>query len=295
MKIIITGMSGFVGQWLKAECEQHGHIVKGVSFRNIDFTNKDELYCAFVDFEPDVIFHLAAQSSPHISWKEPYSTILDNIVSAVNIMALTEELGCKLVIAGSAEVYETQLTPLSESSELKPRNPYGASKLLIDHMVRIIGSDRKINVTLLRLFNHIGPKQSENFVVSTFAKQLAEIKLGIKDPVISVGNLTAKRDMLDVRDAVRAYLLVAEREEFGEFYNVCSGKSYEISDILNRLIDISGLQVEVVEDPNRMRPSDIPIFVGSYNKINEIGWTPTHSINDTLKDTYEWWLSELGR
>jgi GDP-4-dehydro-6-deoxy-D-mannose reductase len=167
--------------------------------------------------------------------------------------------------------------------------------LTIDYLVRQVAINRQINVTLLRLFNSIGPEQNESFVVSSFAKQLALIKLEKQDPVIYVGNLEASRDFMDVRDAVRAMFMVAHSEEFGEYYNVCAGKAYKIYDVLNLLISISGLKVDVVNDPERMRPSDVPIFVGDYSKINKkYGWQPMIPLEQSLSDTYQYWLEVLN-
>lgn len=293
MKILITGMSGFVGTYLKESLEFE-HTVAGLSHRDCDFNDYNILKETILNLQPNIIYHLAAQSSPYIAWQEPYKTLKDNIISSLNFLRVAEELKIKLVLAGSAEVYDTQLEPLNENSKLIPRNPYGLSKLTVDFAARMVADERNINVTILRLFNHIGPKQSDRFVVSAFAKQLAEIALNKKENIVKVGNLKAQRDFLDVRDAISAYKLFLDVEEYGEVYNVCSGKAIEIQYILDSLIEISGLDVIVEQDPNRMRPSDIPIFQGDYSKIQgKFGWRPAYDVKDTLKDVYEYWLSEL--
>jgi len=293
-KILVTGASGFLGKWLIRILQENQHEIIPFSRDEVSLLDFESLKTFIINNEPKIVFHLASQSSPFVSWKQPYQTLKDNIVSSLNILQLAEELKFKLVFPGSAEVYETQEEAISETSIVNPRNPYGVSKLAIDFLIRQIAKDRKINVTLLRLFNSIGPEQTDSFVVSSFAKQLALIKLG-KQKDIHVGNLDAMRDFIDVRDIVKALYIVSQQEEYGEYYNICSGQAYRIQDILDMLIDISGLKVDVIQDPERMRPSDIPIFMGDYLKINEkYGWQPTIPIMDTLQDTYEYWLKELG-
>jgi len=293
-KVVLTGASGFIGKWLIRLLNENQYDVTCFSRDQVDLLEKESLESFIEIIKPKIVFHLASQSSPFISWQQPYETLKSNILSSLNMLELSEKYGFKLVIPGSAEVYETNENAIAETSTLNPRNPYGVSKLTIDYLVRQVAINRQINVTLLRLFNSIGPEQNESFVVSSFAKQLALIKLGKQEPVIYVGNLEASRDFVDVRDAVRAMYMVAHSEEYGEYYNVCSGKAYKIYDILKLLISISELKVEVVNDPDRMRPSDIHIFVGDYSKINDkYKWAPSIPLEQTLKDTYLYWLSIL--
>ena len=294
MKVLLTGASGFLGKWLIRLLNEKNYEISTITREQVDLTNK-KLLKQYIDItRPQIVYHLASQSSPQISWQEPYRTLKDNIISSLNMLELAESFDYKLIIPGSAEVYETNETAISETNILNPRNPYGVSKLTIDYLIRQVAQNREINVTLLRLFNSIGPEQTESFVVSTFAKQLALIKLEKQEPVIYVGNLEASRDFTDVRDTVRALFLVSHGVEHGEYYNVCSGKAYKIQDILDLLIDISELKVSVVNDPERMRPSDIPIFVGDYRKIKEkYGWEPVIKLEQTLKDTYNYWIERL--
>ena len=290
-KVLVTGASGFIGKWLIRLLHEHQHEVVLLSRDEVDLLDLDCLKLFIDEQKPTIVFHLASQSSPFVSWKQPYQTLKDNIVSTLNMLQLAEEFKFKLVIPGSAEVYETNENPICETSVLNPRNPYGVSKLAIDFLIRQIAQSRKINVTLLRLFNNIGPEQTDSFVVSTFAKQLAMIKLNKIKPEIFVGNLDAVRDFVDVRDCVDALYAVSQKEEYGEYYNICSGQAYKIKDILDMLVEISGLEVNIIQDPERMRPSDVPTFMGDYSKIYETyGWQPTIPIMTTLQDTYEYWL-----
>jgi len=297
MKIAVTGASGFVGSYLTKELIKLGHEINSIKHNDVDLTNFEFLLEHFKKNKPDAIYHLAAQSSPHISWKQPYKTLKDNILSSLNMLQIAEILDIKLIMAGSAEVYDTDCLKLheklTEESILQPRNPYGLSKLTLDYLIKMIAEERGIKVILLRIFNNIGPGQSDTFVVSTFAKQLAQIKLGLQEPIIKVGNLNAKRDFVNVNDAVKAYIKCLDFNKF-EIFNVCSGQSYVIKDILNILINISGLDVKVIEDPARMRPSDIPEFVGDYSKLASLGWTPSTPIEETLKDVFDDWVEKLG-
>jgi GDP-4-dehydro-6-deoxy-D-mannose reductase len=294
-KIIITGMSGFIGGWLQKLLKEDGkNSVIGLSHKNCNLKDYYDIRFELDKIKPDVVFHLASQASPYVSWKSPYLTVEDNVVSTLNIMRCAEEMKFKLVIAGSSEIYDPKTEKLNEASKIHPRNPYGISKATVDYLAQIIAPEKKINATLLRSFNNIGPGQSDMFVVSTFSKQLALIKLEKKEPEILVGNLDARRDFVDVRDAVRAFKLVSELEEYGECYNVCSGKSYKIEWILEQLIKISGLDVTIKYDFNRSRPSDIPVFIGDFSKLNKkVGWQPTIPIEQTLSDSYNHWLQKL--
>lgn len=287
MKIAITGISGFIGGWLSEYLINKHYVVRGIPSQVLKDFNTLKTSLVGVD----VIIHLAGQSSPAYSWKDPYGTLKDNISTTLNVVRSCEELEIRGIIAGSSEIYEPIDTPISEDGVLNSRNPYGLSKLLNDSFIRMVAEERKINITILRMFNNIGPKQSDSFVVSTFAKQLADIKLGIMSNVVEVGNLESKRDFIDVRDSVRAFEAVLNLKEHGGCYNICSGNSYTIQWILDELIQISGLSVNVVVDKDRMRPSDIPIFLGSYDKLKKLtGWHPIVDIKSTLRDVYAYWL-----
>jgi GDP-4-dehydro-6-deoxy-D-mannose reductase len=291
-RILITGLNGFVGKHLGLYLTGKGHSVTGIP-RHIMM--KSSFLKKFAESIPfDVMIHLAAQSSPYISWQDPYSTIMDNTVSTMNVLSVSEKTGCKLIVAGTAEVYDMVEMPLIEKSPLNPRNPYGVSKYISDIVIRMISSEKRINVTLLRLFNNAGPGQTESFVVSSFAKQFAEMKLGRISCILKVGNINVIRDFVDVRDVVKAYEVFLDREEYGDFYNVCSGIGRSLSWIIGKFVEISGIDVTVETDSEKFRPNDIPVFEGRYDKLEKLGWKPEYSMERTLRDTYEWWMDRLG-
>jgi GDP-4-dehydro-6-deoxy-D-mannose reductase len=190
-------------------------------------------------------------------------------------------------------VYERE-NPISEQSPLRPLSPYGVSKIAQTMMGYQYYMNYGIHVVGTRAFNYTGPGENASFVCSAFAKQIAEIEQQRKPPVIHVGNLDARRDFTDVRDVVRGYWLALERGKAGDVYNVCSGTSYSIRQALDLLLNMSFKKgIEVVPDPDRLRPSDVPIQVGDFSKIkHQTGWEPTIPFEKTLEDLLEYWRTQ---
>lgn len=303
MKVLVTGGSGFAGTHLVNYLEKQGDDVyvtsrnkTGKNIITLDLLKIDDIKNILQEYNFDKIFHLTAQSSVNISWKMPFTTLFDNINCTLNLLKAVNDLQLKtrIILASTCELYKATNEMITESHPIEPRNPYGYSKLVTDYLVTGISQDFKLNTTLLRLFNHIGPGQTDNFVLASFTKQIAEIKLGLKEPIMEVGNLDIRRDFVDVRDVCKAYHLVSTSDAYGQVYNVCSGNEYKLRDLLNLIIKISGLEVEVIVDPNRVRKVDIQTFYGSYKKINKMfGWEPEITIEQTLTDMYNWWLENL--
>ena len=300
--ILITGGTGFVGTHL-SKYLSHKHEVYvtsrkkvGKNIFNVDLKDIETIKMIFKSYKFEKIYHLSSQSSVYMSLKKPFETMYNNINSSLNLLKVVNELNYnpKVILASTSEIYKVSDNELIEESDFEPRNPYAISKITTDYFVRNIAKEFNINISILRLFNHIGPGQTDAFVLGSFSKQLAEIKLGLRDPIIKVGNLNIKRDFIDVRDVCRAYDLVSEEKDFGEAYNVCSGKEYILNDLLNMLIEISGLDVKIEIDKQRLRKNDISTFFGSYKKIKEnFGWEPQIPINQTLQDMFDWWINEF--
>jgi GDP-4-dehydro-6-deoxy-D-mannose reductase len=313
-KIIITGSTGFAGSYLleylsslkkyqlfgtyltdesKARLK---HLEKEVSFIKLDLNSKEETENTIKDIKPDIVFHLAAFTSPAQSFKAPLETIINNVSSELNIFeALKKEklFDTKVLIISSAEIYglvnKTDL-PISEKTLFKPTSPYAVSKIAQDFLGLQYFLSYKIPVIIARPFNHIGPRQSEGFVVSDFTKKIVEIEKGKREPILEVGNLGAKRDFTDVRDIVKAYLLLIEKGVFGEAYNIGFGKSHKISDILDMLLSFSSTKVEIEVNKELLRPSDNPDLICDSTKLRKLtGWKPEISIEKTLKDTLDYW------
>lgn len=312
-KVLITGISGFAGSFLaELLLEEGGFEVYGTHIsndvKNIESIKKNiqlvklnlldkknvEHYISSNSF--DIIFHLAALTSPSDSFKEPEKIFINNISAQLNLLEAVRLSASspRIIITSSAEVYgmvREQNLPINEETELRPGSPYAVSKIAQDYLGLQYFLSYGMDIVRIRPFNHIGPRQSPGFVVSSFAKQIAEIKKGKTHPVIKVGNLEAKRDFTDVKDMARAYLLIAEKGKSGEVYNVGSGKSHKISDILNMLLSFVDTHIDVEVDPSRFRPSDTPDIRSDNHKIEkEIGWRPEIDIQKTLKDTLDYWL-----
>jgi GDP-4-dehydro-6-deoxy-D-mannose reductase len=284
---LITGGRGFVGTHLCALLESEGLTVTTTD-REVDVTRHDHVTAALSDVQPDVIFHLAALSHVGQSWAAPDETMR---VNAEGTRVLLEAIGevvpdATTVVVSSAEVYGTfdaSWLPLEESAPLSPSTPYAQSKVVAEAIAREIASTGQ-RVLIARPFNHIGPGQNPQFFVPAMIERLTAAKAqGLTS--IPVGNLTSRRDFTDVRDVVRAYVTIARHGISGEVYNVCSGQDHAMSDVAMMLRDLIAPSVTFVEDPELLRPSDIPVLRGSYRKLHEISdWSPTITLEASLRD-----------
>ena len=313
MRSLITGITGFAGSHLAEFLLNEGHEVYGTirwrsKTENIDhIRNKLNLIeCDIRDStsvlealgksKPDTIFHLAAQSFVPTSWHAPGETLTTNIIGNLNILESTRKLGIGPVIqiAGSSEeyglVYPDEI-PITEKNELRPLSPYGVSKVAQDKLSIQYNKSYGIKTIVTRAFNHSGSRRGEFFVDSNFAKQISEIEKGLRPPVISVGNLEAKRDFTNVRDIAKAYFLATQKCKVGESYNICSGNSWKIKDVLSTLLEMSSLKdIKIKEDPLRTRPSDVEILTGSCEKFRKYtGWKPEISYEKTLEEMLNYW------
>jgi GDP-4-dehydro-6-deoxy-D-mannose reductase len=318
-RALITGISGFVGSHLAEllldkNFEVHGIVRWRSKTENIDdfkeklilhdgdMTDLSSLIKILKQVKPNLIFHLAAQSFVLSSWKSPSQTLHTNVIGTSNlleaIISLKDDSFDPIVqFAGSSEEYGLVLpneVPIKETNPLRPLSPYGVSKVATDMLAHQHLRSYGIRTIVTRSFNSTGPRRGEVFVCSTFAKQIAEIEKGKKEPVISHGNLDAKRDFTDVRDIARAYLLAVEKCKPGEVYNICSGKAHSMKEILSMLLSLADTSVELKEDPERMRPSDVSILHGDYSKFKKAtGWQPTIEIKKTLEDLLNYWRERV--
>ena len=311
MKALITGATGFVGNHLARMLLNEGLVVWGtalndrekmdsdisykVNLLTCDIRNPDSIRAVLTTCQPDYIFHLAAQSNVARSWEKPAETFEINAMGTVHLMDEVVRLGfnSKLLLVGSAEEYgrvTPAQVPIKETTPLEPVNPYGSSKAAISMLFRQYFVKFGLPVIYVRAFNHIGPGQAPGFVTVDFARQIAEIEDGIKEAVVKVGNLEAKRDFSDVRDVVRAYWMLIRQGLSGEVYNVSSGCPFPVRRILDIFLEKAKVKIEILPDQNRMRPSDVPILSGDITKIKAVtDWAPTISIEQSLVDILDYW------
>ncbi len=310
-KAFITGAAGFAGGFLTEHLLSNGIAVTGTylssdqlkftsefkeaKFVKLDLLDADATLKLIKDEKPDYIFHLAALTSPSESFSNPSLTITNNITAQVNVLEAMKNgaVDATALIISSADVYgvvDEKDLPIDEETPFMPVNPYAVSKLTQDFLALQYFLSYDLKIVRVRQFNHIGPRQSTRFVVPAFANQIAQIEKGQQEPVIKVGNLTAKRDFTGVRDIARAYLLAVEKGKAGDVYNIGSGKSYIVSEILDNLLSLSSKKILVETDKDKLRPKDEPDLVCDNSKFTNItGWEPEINIEQTLKDTLDYW------
>jgi GDP-4-dehydro-6-deoxy-D-mannose reductase len=253
---------------------------------------------------PERIFHLAAQSFVPTSWHAPATTLQNNIISQVNIFEAVREAGLDPVIhvAGSSEEYGLVYpdeAPIKETNPLRPLSPYAVSKVTQEMLAIQYHRSFGLKTIVTRGFNHTGPRRGQVFVTSSFAKQIAQIEAGLQEPVISVGDLSSKRDWTDSRDMVRAYWLATEHGEPGEVYNTGRGQCMAVGEMLDILLSHTTASIDLEKDPSRMRPSDVTLLWANVDKFKAAtGWEPTIPFEQTMADLLEYWrmrVHVLGR
>ncbi len=315
-RALVTGITGFVGSFMAELLLKEGIQVFGiarwrsrrenlenlngkVTILEADLLDAHSLDQIMLSIRPDLIFHLAAQSFVPASWTSPASTLEINTVGTVNIFEAVRktQINPRIQIACSSEEYglvHPNETPIKEDNPLRPLSPYAVSKIAMDYLGYQYHQSYNMNIVRTRGFNHTGPRRGEVFAESDFAKQIAEIEKGLKEPVIEVGNLEAKRDYTDVRDMVRGYYLAAIKGEPGEVYNICSGKAVKIEDVLNLLLSFSKIKIKVKQVASRMRPSDVELLLGDNSKFSKLtGWKPEIPFETTMEDLLNYWRQRV--
>jgi GDP-4-dehydro-6-deoxy-D-mannose reductase len=306
---LVTGATGFAGGHLVEHLlETHervaawGHLrgrptpapqagAGRVIWAAVDVTAAAQVADAIAGLRPAVVYHCAGIADVHSSWTDSARALRVNAVGTHALLGAIRRasLDIPIVVTGSALVYRASAEPLTEDSPLGPASPYGVSKLAQE----MIALDQRAAI-VARPFNHAGPRQSDAYVTSAFARQIAEAEAGLREPVLRVGNLDARRDITDVRDTVRAYALLAGHGTPGRTYNVCRGDAYRIRDLMERLVGRARVPIRVEQDPARLRPSDTPIVLGSAERLrSETGWEPRLSIDETLRDLLEYWRAAV--
>lgn len=307
--ILITGAAGFAGQHLLDRLAPRGAVhgwwrpggppppdVPGVVWHAVELTDRHAVAASVRTIGPGRIFHLAGAPSVETSWVNAVPHLQINAMGTAHLIEAIREVGgtCRTLVVTSAQVYGSSDTPLDENGPLLPQSPYGLTKLAQDQLAAQAATADGLDVLIARPFNHIGPRQAPGFAVSSFARQIARIEQRLAPPIIRVGNLDTRRDVTDVRDVVDAYLRIMDRGRAGRAYNVCSGRAWRIRDLLDELLRLSAVPIAVETDQARLRPNDVAIVQGDATRIGrELGWQPRIQVEDTLRDTLDWWRAEV--
>ncbi len=298
MRVLVTGISGFIGCYLARELESTGAVIFGLDDRlprkganetgriageifEADILDRPALTKHVDRCAPDVVVHLAGLSHVGQSWKRPGDYLRVNFIGTRNVLRAAG--GCRVIVASSAEVYgvvpESE-QPIAEDRPLDPRSPYAMTKACAEELAREHGA------IVVRAFNIIGVGQAGHFAVPSFARQLAAIAKGERAAVLRVGDLRPRRDFLHVADAASAYRILIDRGEPGQVYNLASGEAWSIGEVLDRLRSISGVTAEVEHDEERLRPVDVPLLRGDNRKIRDLGWAPRYDLDQALGDVW---------
>lgn len=313
MRWLVTGAAGFVGGHLVVRLRAAGVVeVFGLvrpgappstpAFAPVeaDVLDAPAMARTLAALRPDRIVHLAAQSSARESWQDPERTLLTNLFGLLHLLEAVRQAGLapRVLVVGSAEEYGAvpgASAPIAEETPLRPASPYAVSKVAQGYLALQYALAHGVHVVRTRTFNHTGPGRGAGFAESSFARQIAEIEAGRRDPVIAVGNLDAVRDFSDVRDVVRAYVQLLEAGQAGEVYNVASGRGRRIGDVLERLIGLSRAKVEVRREAALLRPVDTPYLVGDATRLRRAtGWEPEIPFDETLGDLLCDWRERIA-
>ncbi len=295
--VLVTGSRGFVGRWLTEVCDVvHLEDADGA----IDIRMTERVSSLIRSARPRAVIHLAAQSFVPRSFADPRETYDINFYGTLSILTALQEAGFdgRFLYVGSGDTYglvSPEALPIRESRCPRPRNPYAVSKVSAEALCYQWSQTGPFELILARPFNHIGPGQSEDFAVSSFARQAAEIKLGLREPIIRVGDIDVTRDFTDVRDVVKAYVLLLEHGRNGEAYNVCSGREVSLRSILSELCRLANVTPTIEQDAGRLRRSEQRRVYASFERLaSDTGWQPTISLATTLTDLLRHWEDKLS-
>lgn len=304
-KVLVFGIGGFVGHYLAQEFIDTGYEVYGgdinkpenlpkeVAFAEVDLMSAEAVFQCISDINPEMVVNLAAISSVGVSWSLPQTTIMVNVVGALNIMeaARKTKKKPKVMFIGSSEEYITSDAPIDEETKLDASNPYGISKVTQEKFAKLYREQYGLKIYCVRPFNHTGVGQRESFVLPSWCKQVAEIEKSGMPGEINVGNVMVQRDFSHVKDIVRAYRMIVESDDCERIYNVGSGKAYRLDEILDFIIGLSKQKIKVKIDETRIRPTDQPVVCCDHSIITkELGWYPEYTVFDALREIYKNYL-----
>lgn len=303
MKALITGGKGFVGSHLAAELEANGYEViccdlhESDNIVAMDIMNPEMTLEVISKYKPDVLINMAGQANVGLSWKRPQLTVSLNTIGLINILEAVRQVspGMRVITVGSSDEYGSlgeKGANVTEDMPVNPMTPYAISKSAQDSFAQLYNRAYGMNVCMIRFFNLVGAGQAKGFMIPDFASGIAEVEKGEREYML-VGNLESARDFTYVKDAVRAVRLVAEKGHAGEVYNICSGRTYTAQAILDKLLTMSDREIEVRQDPARMRPSDTPVVCGNHDKLTaHTGWQPEIGIDTVLEEVLDYWRKQ---
>lgn len=310
IKILIIGADGFVGKHLMksvkmltdwnaigtvfaaANSEMYPNLV------HLDITKESDVREVINKTRPNIIVHMAAQSSVALSWTHPRLTIEVNIIGVINILNAVKDIvpSARVLLVGSSEEYgrvDVNDNPITEDHCPNPGNIYAATKVMQNQIGKIYYDAFNLDIIMTRSFNHIGPGQLPMFVISDFCQKIVSMEQNKAEKKLYVGNLNVERDFTDVRDIVEAYILLIQKGISGETYNIGSGKTMKISEILNIILSKTNVKPEIIQDPNKFRHNDVKKIVANTVKLHDLTeWNPKYSIEDTILDTLEYWRNQ---
>jgi GDP-4-dehydro-6-deoxy-D-mannose reductase len=309
-RVLITGAEGFVGAHLTAHLaaaypawQMTGttrHAADSASpLVRCDLRDADAVMAVVRAVGPEMVVHLAGQSNVPASFADPEATLTNNIIGTLHLLdaCRAHAPDARLLIVSSNEVYgptPPEAQPLREDRPLHPVNPYAVSKAAQEMLALQYAHSYGLDVIVARPFNHIGPGQTDRFVVGAFARQIVEVERGERR-VVSVGNLDAERDFTDVRDVVRAYVLLLDRGARGGIYNIGSGRAVAIATVLETLRGLARVNIAIEHDPERLRPSDVPVMIGDTTRLRRAtGWEPEIPLAQSLGEIVAWWRAILA-
>lgn len=312
MKYLITGCYGFVGTYLVRELARRDPDAQVVAIdrdrappqfpavaasHQLDMLDLEACAGVIRNEQPDHLIHLASFSSVGFSWHDPIASFSNNTNIFLNVLECVRRFSprTRVLSVGSSEEYgvvDPTALPLQETSPLAPASPYAVARVAQEQLGDVYVRGYGLNLVATRSFNHVGAGQSNQFVVSALGKQFAELARGERDH-LAVGNTSVVRDFLDVRDVVTAYVLLLERGERGEVYNVCSGRGTSVAGVIDIFQQITGISPRIVTDPRLMRPVENPVVIGDHGKLaRALGWQPSHSLKEALRSVYDAWYRQ---
>lgn len=270
-RTLVVGATGFVGGYLVRELESAGHSVVQANFSEFNLLNLEQVEKTVRDAAPDYVVNLAAVSSVGQSWKDPLMTVDVNIKGSLHLLDSIQKFApkAKTLLIGSAEEYAPKDSPLKETDALEASNPYGITKVAQENFANLYRKKFGMQIVCTRSFNHTGVGQLLSFALPSFCKQVADMDRSGKPGKIYVGNLSAFRDFSDVEDVVHVYRMLLETENDYTVYNVGSGKAHSMRELLQMIIDLAKVQIEVVQDPEKMRPVDIPYLCADNSRVQK--------------------------